>query len=320
MMQTKNNEPLLFSGTSNPALAKEMAQVLGLELSDVAIECFPDGEISLQIKESVRGRDVFVVQPIALRPNYFLMELLVMVDALRRASAKSIVAVVPYFGYCRQDRIDKARAPITAKLVANMLVNAGVTRVLTMDLHSKQVQGFFDIPVDNLRALSVLAPKVRALGLKEMVVVAPDAGSIKLARSFANALGVDFAIVDKDRIDASHVATTTVIGDIAGKDVLLADDMCSTAGTLLSAAKACRERGANRVIAAVSHGLFVGPAVERVEDSPIEQVIYCNSIPSDERLAGATKLSPVSVAGLFGKAIQCILSAESISSLMEGDC
>jgi len=316
-MNQSQQVPLLFSGSCHPALAEEVATFLGLELGKVAIERFPDGEISLQIQESVRGRDIFVVQSVALNPNYFLMELLVMIDALKRASARSIVAVIPYFGYCRQDRKDKARVPITAKLVANMLVTAGVTRVLTMDLHSMQVQGFFDCPVNNLHGRVVLIPAVKALGLRDLVVVTPDVGSIKLARDIANQLGVEFAIVDKDRINASHVAVTTVIGDVAGRDVLLADDMCSTAGTMLSAAKACREKGARKIVAAVSHGLFVGSSLERIEQGPVDLVLYCNTIPADGRLASATKLRSVSVASLFGRAIRCMLSAESIYNLLE---
>jgi ribose-phosphate pyrophosphokinase len=308
-------DPILFTGTSHPELAKEVASNLNWKLGDVAISRFPDGEIDLQIQENVRGCDVFVMQTTALHPNYYLMELLAMIDALRRASARSIGVIVPYLGYCRQDRKDRPRVPITAKLVANLLQEAGATRILTMDLHADQVQGFFDIPVDNLYGRVVLQQAIQELGLENMVVVAPDVGSIKLVRVIANAFGVDFAIVDKHRVDANHVAYTQVIGDVSGKDVLLADDMCSTAGTLASAAKACREKGANRIVAAFTHGLFVGPAIERIENSPIEVLLYCNTIPDTERLEGATKLKMVTVAPLLARAIQCLLSSESISSL-----
>lgn len=309
--------PVLFAGTSHPSLANEIAAYLGWDLGKVSIGSFPDGEIRLQIEESVRGRDVFVVQSVSRKPNYNLMELLIMVDALRRSSAGSIAAVIPYFGYCRQDRKDMPRVPITAKLVANLLQDAGVTRVLTMDLHADQVQGFFDIPVDHLYGRTALKPAIDSLGLEDFIVVTPDVGSVKLARVLAGQFGVDFAIVDKHRVDASQVATTQVIGDVAGKDVLLADDMCSTAGTLVSAAKACREKGAKRIVAAVTHGLFVGPAIERIEDSPIEALLYCNTIPPTEESALASRFQSVSVAPLFGQAIQCVLSSKSISSLFE---
>ena len=208
--------------------------------------------------------------------------------------------------------------PITAKLVANLLVKAGVTRVLTMDLHTNQLQGFFDIPVDNLFARPLLADALkRDFGTENLVVVTPDIGSIKLARAYASHMKVDFAIVDKHRTDASHVEVVTLIGDVKGKDVLLADDMCSTAGTLVSAAKVCREKGANRVFAAVTHGLFVGDAVQKIEQSPIEVLYMSNTIPYTDRLAGTTKIKSVSVAELFGQAIHCILSRESISSLFK---
>lgn len=310
---------LLFSGSSHPELAQQVAGYLEISLGKITIERFPDGEIFVQVLENVRGRDVFVLQSIALDPNNYLMELLIIVDALKRASAKSIVAVIPYFGYCRQDRKDKPRVPITAKLVANLLVNAGVTRVLTMDLHAGQLQGFFDIPVDNLYGRPRLAEEFRKLRPSEFVVVTPDIGSVKLARTYASHLGVDFAIVDKHRISAKEVEVVTVIGNVNGKDVLLADDMCSTAGTLVSAAKACREKGAKRIFAAVTHGLFVGNAVEKIEQSPIEALMMSNTVPYSERLKDLKKLTVVSVANLFGQAIHCINSLESISSLYEID-
>lgn len=306
----------LFSGSSHPVLADQVASFLGCELGQLHIGSFPDGEIEVQVLESVRGRDVFVMQSVALDPNYFLMELLIIIDALKRASARSIVAVIPYFGYSRQDRKDRSRVPITAKLVANLLVNAGATRVLTMDLHAGQVQGFFDIPVDNLLGRPLLVAAARRLDLKNLVVVAPDEGSIKLARDYAQALGAEMAIVSKRRINASEVEAT-LIGDVQGKDVLLADDMCSTAGTLVSAAKVCRGKGALKIVAAVTHGLFVGEAIDRIENSPIELVLHTNTVPSNERLSAATKLHAVSVADLLGKAMHCIVSAESIYSLYE---
>jgi ribose-phosphate pyrophosphokinase len=306
---------LLFAGSSHPELARQIAEGLGIKLGQQNLERFPDGEISLQILENVRGREIFVLQSIALDPNNYLVELLIFIDALRRASARTITAVIPYFGYCRQDRKDKPRVPITAKLVANILVNAGATRVLTMDLHADQLQGFFDIPVDNLYGRPRLAEAFKQLVDGEFVVVTPDIGSVKLARSYANYLGADLAIVDKQRLSSTQVQSVNVIGDVKGKNVLLADDMCSTAGTLVSAAKACREKGAKRIVGAVTHGLMVGQAIENIEASPIEALLMSDTIPYTDRLAGSTKIRTVSVAPLFSQAISCILSRESISSL-----
>jgi len=306
---------VVLSGSSHPELAKEIAKQLGVSLGDLNMGRFPDNEISIQILESVRGKDVFVVQSIALAPNDYLVELLMMVDALKRASARSIVAVVPYFGYARQDRKDKPRVPISAKLVANLLETAGVDRVLTMDLHAGQVQGFFDIPVDNLNSLPLMVEAFKKLEIPNLVVVSPDAGSIKLARDYAALLGVDYAVIDKIRSSATEVAITTVIGEIEGKNVLLADDMCSTGGTLASAAQACREKGALGIFCSLAHGLFVGNSVERIEKSPIELLLMSNTIPVTDRLDGLTKYQVVSVGAHFAEAINCINSAGSIHSL-----
>lgn len=317
-MQVGCSNMLLFAGSSHPVLAKEIADYLGMPLSPMSLKRFPDGETEVQILENVRGSDAFVLQTIALQPNDFLMELLIIIDALKRASARNVVAVIPYYGYCRQDRKDKPRVPITAKLVANLLVKAGATRVLTMDLHAGQIQGFFDVPVDNLSARPFLAEAFGKLHKGNTVVVAPDIGSVKLARAYATQLGLDFAVVDKHRVSATQVAVVNVIGDINGKDVLLADDMCTTAGTLVSAAKACREKGAQRIFAAVTHGIFVGDSVDKIEKSPIEALYMSNTIPYTDRLVGSSKIRSVSVASLFGKALRCIVSQESISSLFEG--
>ncbi|MBS4168335.1 ribose-phosphate pyrophosphokinase [Parachlamydia sp. AcF125] len=316
-MPSQSSHLLLFSGSSHPVLAQQVADYLGVKLGQVQLERFPDGEISVQVLENVRGRDTFVIQPIALDPNNYLMELLIMIDALKRASAHSIAAVIPYYGYCRQDRKDKPRVPITAKLVANLLVDAGATRILTMDLHAGQLQGFFDIPVDNLQARPRLGEAFNDLMPNDFVVVAPDVGSVKLARDYAHQLGVDLAIASKHRINASHVQVATLFGNVNGKDVLLADDMCSTAGTLVSAAKACQEKGARRIFAAITHGLFIGDAVAKIEESPIETVLVSNTIPYTDRLSSSTKIKIVSVASLLGQAISCILSRQSISSLYE---
>lgn len=313
----RREDAVLFSGSSYPSLAKEIARSSGIHYGSVLCERFPDGEISLELRESVRGKNVYVVQSVAIHPNEYWMELLILVDALRRASAKSIVAVIPYFGYSRQDRKDKPRVPITAKLVANLLTQAGVDRLITMDLHAEQLQGFFDIPVDHLYARPLMVQAIKKKGFTNGIVVAPDIGSVKIARSYAEELGTDFAIVDKHRKSASEVEVLNLIGDVNGKDVLLADDICSTAGTLASAAKACHEKGANRVIAAVTHGLFVEDALDKIDNSPIE-ILYCaDTIPLQESQAKCKKLQAVSCAGLFGLALQCTLSNKSIASLFE---
>ncbi len=307
---------LLFSGSSHSFLAHEIATHLNIDLGKIELKRFPDGESQVQILENVRGRDVFVHQTIALDPNNYLMELLIIIDALKRASARSIAAVIPYYGYCRQDRKDKPRVPITAKLVANLLTHAGATRVLTMDLHAGQVQGFFDIPVDNLYGRAILAEAFRKFAPSNYIVVAPDIGSVKVARAYAAHLGVDFAIIDKHRASPTKIETVTVIGDVNGKDVLLADDMCSTGGTLVSAAKACREKGAKRIFAAITHGLFVGDCLKQIAESPIEALLTSNTIP-EELSSHFSKVHKFSVAPLFAQAIRCILDKESISSLFE---
>lgn len=302
---------MLFAGTSHRELAQQIADNLNVQLGKVLIETFPDGEIGVQILENVRGRDVFVLQTVARHPNLYLMELLILVDALKRASARSIIAVIPYFGYARQDRKDKDRGPITAKLVADLLEKAGVTRVLTIDLHAEQIQGFFDIPVDNLYAWPLLIEAVEKMRLERCVVVAPDIGSVKIAVAFAHRLNVEVAIVDKRRLNAEQVEVNRLIGDVQEKDVLLIDDMCSTGETLKLASRICRDAGAKRIIAAVTHGLFVGPAFE---ESAIEEMLITNTVPL---LSGysSRKLSVVSVAPLFSEAIESIVSAKSFSSL-----
>lgn len=314
-MQVEEPGVLLFSGISHPELAREVVSLLGGQLGQIKLDRFPDGEIAVQIMESVRGRDVFVMQTVALEPNEHLMELLIIIDALKRASAKNIVAVIPYYGYCRQDRKDKPRVPITAKLVANLLVTAGATRILTMDLHAAQLQGFFDVPVDHLYGRPFLVEAYKKHKLGHELVVCPDIGSIKLARDYAKQLRVELAIFDKQRLNSTQIESMTLMGNVEGKNVLLADDMCVTAGTLSSAAKACQEKGAKRIFAVVTHGLFVGDAVESIEQSPIEALIVSNTIPHTDRLKGSTKIKMVSAAPLFARAIHCILSQESISSL-----
>lgn len=303
---------LLFAGSSHPELSSQIASYLKLPLSPLYLKRFPDGEVDVRIEESVRNQEVFVIQTVALDPNNYLMELLIIIDALKRASAGTITAVIPYFGYCRQDRKDKPREPITAKLVANLLTSAGADHVLTMDLHAGQLEGFFDIPVDHIHAMPALSEAIKKENIKKLAIVAPDVGSVKLAHKYASFLNADFVIVDKQRFSAREVSVATVIGEVEGKDVLLADDMCSTAGTLVSAAKACHEKGANRVFAAITHGLFMGDAIEKIEKSPIEALWVSNTIPFQDK--GSTKIRKVSVAPLFGHAIHCITSQESIAS------
>ncbi|MCH9627806.1 MAG: Ribose-phosphate pyrophosphokinase [Chlamydiales bacterium] len=305
---------ILFSGTSHPQFAAELATYLGARLGEVDFQPFPDGEIYVQIQDNVRGRDVFVVQSVAREPNHYLMELLIMIDALKRASARNIVAVIPYFGYARQDRKDKPRVPITAKLVADLLATAGATRVLTMDLHAGQIQGFFDVPVDNLYARPMLADAMMKENVHDLVVMAPDLGAIKIARAYSNHLKAEFAVMDKRRLSTEEVSISSIIGDVKGRDVLLVDDMCSTGGTLMRAAEACKEAGAKRIFAAFTHGLLVGDAVEKMGKSAIEKVFTSNSVPFLEHHRNQ-KIEVVSVANLFGEAIRCIISAESISSI-----
>jgi ribose-phosphate pyrophosphokinase len=296
---------MLFAGTSHVELAEQIAESLGVALGKTVIETFPDGEIGISILESVRGKDVFVVQSMARHPNSYLMELLIFVDALKRSSARSIVAVIPYFGYARQDRRGIRREPITAKLVADLLQQAGVTRILTMDLHTEQIQGFFNIPVDNLYACSVLVDAIRQMGLQLDQVVTPDIGSIKLACAFAEKLNVDFAVIDKRRVSANEV-NSALIGDVRQKRILLIDDMCSTGGTLKTAALVCKKAGASAIFAAVTHGLFMGD----FKNSGIEKIIMSNTVPTPD-----FDVEVISIALVFAKAIESIVDAKSISSL-----
>lgn len=308
-MASKVPNILIFAGSAHPQLAKEVADKLGVRLGKITIDRFPDHEISVEILEEVRDKDVFVLQPTALEPNDYFMELLIIIDALKRASARSITAVVPYFGYCRQDRQDKPRVPITAKLVADLLEKAGATRLVTADLHAGQIQGFFDIPVVNLHCMPLLLDEIRKLKPKNLIVVTPDVGSVKLGRDFALQLKTDFAVINKQRVKADLVLDLQLIGDVKGKDVLLADDMCSTGATLASAAKACHEKGAKRVLACVMHGLFVGDAYQLLSQSPIEALITTNTVPF-KRPAGKTikNFHVVSAAPLFAQAIRTIAS------------
>ena len=308
----------VFSGNSNPKLAAEICRLMGTKLGESEVKTFADGEVSVSLYETVRGSDVFVVQSTCKPVNDNLMELLVMIDALRRASAGRITAVIPYFGYARQDRKAKARDPISAKLVANMLTAAGADRVLTMDLHAPQIQGFFDIPVDNMFGNPIFVDyyaKKFGSSCEDMVVVSPDVGSVARARAFAQKLHMGLAIVDKRRQKANQCEVMNVIGDVTGKDCILFDDMVDTAGSLCNAAKALVEvGGAKKVYACASHGVLSGPALDRLQESVIEEVAFLDTIPAVDLVANP-KLKYLSVAPMFSDAIERIYQEVSISKL-----
>ena len=308
----------VFCGNSNPKLAQEICKLMGTKLGEAEVKSFADGEVSVSLYETVRGSDVFVVQSTCKPVNDNLMELLIMIDALKRASAGRITAVIPYFGYARQDRKAKARDPITAKLVANMIAAAGADRVLTMDLHAAQIQGFFDIPVDNLAGNPVFVDyyaKKFGADCENMVVVSPDVGSVARARAFAQKLHMNLAIVDKRRQKANQCEVMNVIGDVAGKDCILFDDMVDTAGSLCNAAKAIVEvGGANHVYACASHGVLSGPAIERINNSVITEVAFLDSIPAIDP-ALSSKIKYLTVAPMFAEAIERIYQEVSISKL-----
>ena len=308
----------VFAGNSNPKLAAEICRLMGTKLGESEVKTFADGEVSVSLYETVRGSDVFVVQSTCKPVNDNLMELLVMIDALRRASAGRITAVIPYFGYARQDRKAKARDPISAKLVANMLTAAGADRVLTMDLHAPQIQGFFDIPVDNMFGNPIFVDyyaKKFGSSCEDMVVVSPDVGSVARARAFAQKLHMGLAIVDKRRQKANQCEVMNVIGDVTGKDCILFDDMVDTAGSLCNAAKALVEvGGAKKVYACASHGVLSGPALPRLQESVIEEVAFLDTIPAVD-LVTNPKLKYLSVAPMFSDAIERIYQEVSISKL-----
>ena len=304
----------IFSGSSNPELAKAIASHLEMELAPVDLVNFPDGETFVRVKDSVRGQDVFVVQSVCGRPNEVLMELLIMIDALRRASADRITAVLPIYGYARQDRKDQPRVPITAKLVANLLVAAGANRVLTMDLHAEQIVGYFDIPVDHLHATPVIYKYLSSKKFKNPVVVSPDTGSVKKAYAYSQLFRCGLAITAKQRKAADEVEAYSLVGDVEGKDVIMVDDLTSTCGTLIAAAKQCADHGARSIHAAVTHGLLNETGLERLKASPITELIVTDTVPQHEYAADA-RITTLSVAELFGEAIRRIHNNESVNSL-----
>jgi ribose-phosphate pyrophosphokinase len=303
----------IFTGNAHRDLAARICAYLGVPLGDATVQSFPDGETFVRINENIRGRDVFIVQPTCPPTNQNLMELLILTDAARRASAARITAVMPFFGYARQDRKDQPRVPITAKLVANLLVAAGVQRVLTLDLHAQQVQGFFDIPVDHLYALPTLIKYLRQRDPGNLVVVSPDVGGIKMAQAYAQAMGAGLAIVAKRRVSATEVEALNIIGEVAGQNVLLVDDLTETAGTITSAAKILKEQGALRIYAGVSHAVLLDLAFERLEASPIEELITTNSVPVRDH----PKVRSLCIAELLGEGIRRIHNFESVTSLFE---
>ncbi len=305
----------VFAGSSNPALAKEIAGYLKIDLGKCVLERFSDGEIHFFIDENVRGEDVFIVQAGSYDANYHLVELLLMIDAFKRASAERITAVIPYYCYARQDWKDRPRVPVSARLVADLLEAAGAARVLTMDLHSPQIQGFFSIPVDNLMAAPVLANHIRALELRDLIIVSPDAGGVARARVFAKRLSAELAIIDKRRPAPNVAQVLNVIGDVEDRDVVILDDMVDTGGTLVQSVQALKREGARKVYAACSHPVLSGEAVEKIENSDLERVIVTNTIPLNEKARSSKKIVVLSVAPLFGEAIQRINRGYSVSSL-----
>jgi ribose-phosphate pyrophosphokinase len=314
-MPTGFGELKIFSGSAHPQLAKEIADFLGIPVGQARLRRFPDSEVSFQIDENIRGTDVFVVQPTSTPVDQHLMEMLVMIDAFRRSSAARITAVIPYYGYARQDRKDKPRVPISAKLVANLLSAAGTHRVLTMDLHKAQIQGFFDIPVDHLFAAPVIIEYLARLHYPKLTIVSPDAGGAERARAYAKRLDAELAIVDKRRSEDGTAEVMNVIGDVAGRTCILQDDIIDTAGTIQKAATALKQAGAERVIACAVHGVLSGPAIERIENSPVEQLIVTNTIPLRSEAQACRKIVSLSVARLLGQAIRSIHEETSVSSL-----
>jgi ribose-phosphate pyrophosphokinase len=312
------NSMKVFSGTANRQLAERICEHLNIRLGEASVSRFPDGEVRVKIEEDVRGADVFVLQPTCPPVNDNVMELVLMIDAFKRASAERITAVVPYFGYARQDRKDEGRVPISAKLVSNMIVGAGASRVLALDLHAAQVQGFFDIPVDHLYASPVLTRYFRRLDIKDLVVVAPDVGSSRLARGYAKRLNAGLAIVDKRRVSDRVTEVMSVIGDVKGKGVLMIDDMISTGSSITQAAKTVRDLGAKEIFLAATHALLCGNAMTLLDAAPVEAVVVTDTIPLPEQKQ-RPYLRVMSVARLLGEAILRIHHAESVSRLFQMD-
>lgn len=307
---------MIFSGNAHPQLVQEIVTKLGINLSSIAVGRFSEGEVRVKINDNVRGKDVFVVQPTCPPVNENLMELLIMIDAFRRASARRITAVIPYYGYARQDRKDQPRVPITAKLVANLLANTGTHRVLTMDLHAGQIQGFFDIPLDHLYGINVFVDYFKKMKLDNIVVVAPDVGGIKMARAYAKRLEATLAILDKRRISPESTEVMHLLGDVDGKRAIIVDDILATGSSLMEAVNTLHKRGVKEIYATISHGILSGNAVERIEDSPLKELLITNTIPFSRK---SKKIKVLSVAELLAEAIKRIHTEESISCLFDGE-
>ncbi len=307
---------MIFSGTANLQLSQEIANYLEMPLSKATINRFSDGEINIQIAESVRGKDVFIIQSTSAPANSNLMELLIMTDALKRSSAKSITAVVPYYGYARQDRKAAPRVPISAKLVANLMETSGITRVVTVDLHASQIQGFFDIPVDNLYGAILFIDYIKAKNFKNPVIASPDIGGVARARYFANKLGLDMVIVDKRREKANESEVMNVIGNVEGKDVILIDDMIDTAGTMVKGASALKKLGASSVMACCTHPVLSGPAFDRIENGDLDELVVANTIPISKK---SSKIKVLSTASMLGEVIRRVHNNESVNSLFESN-
>ncbi|RLB41172.1 MAG: phosphoribosylpyrophosphate synthetase [Deltaproteobacteria bacterium] len=308
-------EMKLFGGTSNPILTREVCEYLGIEPGKITAKTFSDGEVQVEIGENVRGRDVFILQSTCPPVNDNLMQLLIIMDALRRASAKRITAVIPYYGYARQDRKVKPRVPISAKLVADLITIAGANRVVSMDLHAGQIQGYFNIPVDNIFAAPILLKYMNTHFQDNLVIVSPDAGGVERARAFAKRLDASLAIIDKRR-DAPNVSEAmNIIGDVEGKTAVILDDMVDTAGTLTQAAEALTSRGSKRIFACCTHPVLSGPAIERIENSPIDKLVVTNTIPLNEKAKQCTKIEVLSIAELLGETIKRIYNSHSVSTL-----
>jgi ribose-phosphate pyrophosphokinase len=305
---------MLFSGTANKELAIEVSKYLDQPLSLAKITRFSDGEINVKIQESVRGKDVFIIQPTSAPANANLMELLIMVDALKRSSARSITAVVPYYGYARQDRKAEPRVPITAKLVANLMETAGITRLVTVDLHASQIQGFFDIPVDNLYGAVLFNDYVKSKNLKNPIVASPDIGGVARARYFAKSMDLDMVIVDKRREKANESEVMNIIGNVKGKDVIMIDDMVDTAGTMVKAASALKKLGATSVMACCTHPVLSGPAYDRIENGELDELVITNTLPIKQ---SSNKIKVLSTAKMLGEVIRRVYNNESVNSLFE---
>lgn len=306
----------IFTGNANPALAKEICDYLGLPLGEAFVGRFNNGEVQIMIDESVRGKDVFIIQPTSYPVNDNLMELMVMADALKRASARHITAVVPYYGYARQDRKTRGREPITAKLLANLMQTAGITRLVTIDLHAGQIQGFFDVPVDHLFGASILAKYINEKNMEDVIVVSPDLGGVTRARDLADRIGAPIAIIEKKRPEPGVAKVMNLIGDVAGKNCIIIDDIVDTAGSLVEGAKALEEFGAKSVTAAVTHAVLTDPASERIANSNIKELIVTNTIPLPEN-CNLPNITQLSVAPLLGEAIMRIFHEVSVSNLFD---